>query len=97
MKKTVIDKNPSDLAKSLGLSPFNAVEWEVRHSVTRKIIDTAKRESLSVTELAKRSGTSRARITKILKDDTFGISLDVLLKVLGATGQKVKLSYRKAA
>jgi predicted XRE-type DNA-binding protein len=95
--KTIINKTASDLADSLGLSSSDALEWEVRHSITEKIIDTAKKKELSVTQLAKDAGTSRGRVTKILKDDTFGISLDVLFRVLGATGQKVKLSYRKAA
>ena len=97
MKKCVINKNPRDLAASLKLNLCDAIEWEVRYSVTKKIIETAEDEQLSVTKLAKLSGTSRARITKILKDDTFGISLDILFKVLGATGQTVKLNYKKAA
>lgn len=95
--KTVINKTPGDLAKSLGLNPSDAVEWEVRYSVVKKIIDTVKQKKISITELAKISGTSRARITKILKNDSYGISLDVLFRVLGATGQKVRLNYRKVA
>ena len=99
MKKNniVTNKTPHALAKSLGLAPADAVEWEVRYSVTKKIIETVKNKSITVTQLAKDSGTSRGRITRILKDDTFGISLDVLFRVLGATGQDVKLSYKKAA
>lgn len=99
MKKsnTVINKTPSDLAKSLGLSSSDALEWEVRHSITKKIVDIVTKKSLTVTQLAKDAGTSRGRVTKILKEDTFGISLDVLFRVLGATGQTVKLSYKKAA
>ncbi len=95
--KTAINKTPRSLAKSLGLSFSDALEWEVRYSVTQKIIATVEKKSLTVTQLAKDSGTSRGRITKILKDDSFGISLDVLFRVLGATGQKVKLSYKQAA
>lgn len=95
--KTVINRTPNDLAKSLGLSSADALEWKVRHSITNKIIDIVAKKTLTVTQLAKDSGTSRGRVTKILKNDTFGISLDVLLRVLGATGQKVKLSYLKVA
>lgn len=95
--KTIINKTPRELAKSLGLNSSDALEWEVRFSVTKKIIDTVEKKSLTVTQLAKDSGTSRGRVTKILKDDTFGISLDVLFRVLGATGQKVKLTYKKSA
>ena len=99
MKKNnkVINKTPNDLAKSLGLSSSDALEWEVRHSITKKIVDIVAKKSLTVTQLAKDSGTSRGRVTKILKEDTFGISLDVLFRVLGATGQTVKLSYKKVA
>ncbi len=95
--KTIITKNASELAQALGLSSSDAVEWEVRHSVTKKIIAIVEKRSLTVTQLAKESGTSRGRVTKILKGETMGISLDVLFRVLGATGQKVKLSYKKAA
>jgi hypothetical protein len=94
--KTIINKTSNELAESLGLNSSDALEWEVRYSITNKIIDTAKKQELSVTGLAKDSGTSRGRITKILKGDTFGISLDVLFRVLGATGQRVKLIYPKA-
>ena len=94
---TVKNKTAQALAESMGLSPSDALEWEVRHSITKKIVETAKKRSLTATQLAKGSGTSRARVTRILKEDTQGISLDVLFRVLGATGQKVKLSYKKAA
>ena len=99
MKKSnsIVTKNASELAKALGLSSSDAVEWEVRHSVTKKIISIVEKKSFTITLLAKESGTSRARVTKILKGETSGISLDVLFRVLGATGQKVKLSFKKAA
>jgi transcriptional regulator with XRE-family HTH domain len=80
------NKLSCDLAESLGLNSSDALEWEVRHSITKKIIDTVDKQEVSVTQLAKDAGTSRGRVTKILKDDTFGISLDVLFRVLGATG-----------
>lgn len=95
--KTIINKTPKELASSLNLSPSDAAEWEVRYSVSQKIINTFEKSSLTITELAKLSGTSRARITKVLKENSVGISLDVLFRILGATGYKVKLSYVKAA
>lgn len=95
--KTVTNKNAQELAESLALSPSDAAEWEVRHCVSQKIIDAFHKKSLTVTQLAKDSGTSRARVTKILKEDSIGISLDVLFRVLGATGYKVKLLFSRAA
>lgn len=99
MKKTnkIVNKNAKELAKSLGLSALDAIEWEVRFMITNKIIESANESELTITDIAKLSGTSRARITKILKNDTFGISLDVLVRVLGSLGEEVRISFKKAA
>jgi predicted XRE-type DNA-binding protein len=95
--KVVVNKNSKELAASLGLSPLDAIEWEVRHMITNKIISSAEQSDITVTDIAKIAGTSRARITKILKNDTYGISLDVLVRVLGALGEEMKISFKKAA
>ena len=96
-KNNVVTKTSFELAEELGLAPVDAMEWEVRHSLENKIAEVVKKESITVTELAKLSRTSRARITKILQGNTLGISLDVLFRVLGATGQGIKISYKKVA
>lgn len=95
--KFVTTKNPKELAAALGLSPSDAIEWEVRLMITNKIISSAGGSDLTVTDIAKIAGTSRGRITKILKNDTHGISLDVLVRVLGALGEEMKISFKKAA
>ena len=96
-KNKLIAHNPKELAESLGLGPLDAIEWEVRHVITSKIVESAEKSEMTVTEIAKKSGTSRGRVTKILKNDTYGISLDVLVRVLGALGEEMKISFRKAA
>jgi predicted XRE-type DNA-binding protein len=95
--KVIVNKNSKELAATLGVSPLDAIEWEVRLMITNKIISSAERSDLTVTVIAKIAGTSRARITKILKNDTHGISLDVLVRVLGALGEEMKISFKKAA
>ncbi len=95
--KVTVSKNAKELAAALGLSPLDAIEWEVRLVITNKIISSAEGSDLTVTDIANLAGTSRARITKILKNDTHGISLDVLVRVLGALGEEMKISFRKAA
>jgi transcriptional regulator with XRE-family HTH domain len=95
--KVIVTKNSKELAAALGLSPLDAIEWEVRLMITNKIISSTERSELTVTDIAKIAGTSRSRITKILKNDTHGISLDVLVRVLGALGEEMKISFKKAA
>jgi transcriptional regulator with XRE-family HTH domain len=96
-KNIVINKNSKELSAALGLSHLDAVEWEVRLVITKKIISSAEHSDLTITDIAKIAGTSRARITKILKNETQGISLDVLVRVLGALGEEMKISFKKAA
>lgn len=96
-KKSIITKTPAELAEALGLDQSVALEWELRAQVTDRIISVFDSKKMKITDLAKKAETSRARITNILNGDTSGISLDVLLRVLGCMGQKVKVSFSKAA
>jgi transcriptional regulator with XRE-family HTH domain len=99
MKKTkkAITRTSKDLAKALGLSPLDGIEWEVRYAITKKIIEIVGDSHISITDIANWSGTSRARITKILKGDSSGISLDILVRILGALGTEIKISFKRAA
>lgn len=74
-----------------------ALDWQLRAQVTDRIIEVFDVKKMKITDLAKKVETSRARITNILNGDTSGISLDVLLRELGCMGQKVKVSFSKAA
>jgi predicted XRE-type DNA-binding protein len=69
----------------------------MRSDLTSQIINNFKQKNLTVTSIANESETSRARVTRILKRDTQGISLDVLFRVLGATGQGVLLKFFKVS
>ncbi len=96
-KKILVSRTPEETAVMLGLDPSIALEWELRSQVTDKIVEVFKVKKMKITDLAKRAETSRARITNIVKGNTSGISMDVLLRVLGCMGQKVKFSFSKAA
>lgn len=96
-KKTINTNSAKEIAESLNLNSLDAIEWEIRDALTDKIIEFVGASGITVTQLAKDSRTSRARITKILKGDPVGISLDVLFRVLGATGHRVQLKFLKAA
>lgn len=95
--KTTVCHNAQELAEIMGLDRCHAIEWELRSSVTDKIIESFQKSGQTITSIAKKAQTSRARITKILKSNSYGISLDVLFKVLSAVGQKIQISYKKAA
>lgn len=95
--KRITAKNPKELAELLGLHPSVTAEWDLRHDISKRICELAKKKKVKVSHLAKASETSRARITNILKGSTTGISLDVLTRVLGVLGERVKCTFEKVA
>ncbi len=95
--KITISKNAEEIANAIGLSKLDALEWKVRYKITNKIIKIIKKEKYTISLVAKTAGTSRARITQIMKSDTGGISIDVLLRILGSLGDYIKISFKKVA
>ncbi len=93
--KFIVTRDSKELAAGLGLSPLDAIVWEVKLKMANQIISSAEGSDLTVTDIANLAGTSRARITKILKIDTYGISLDVLVRVLGAVLKLKTSSFAK--
>ena len=59
-----------------------------------KIIRSGK---MTHAEIANKAGTSRTRMTAIANGNTKGISTDLLIRVLSATGHKAELRVRKTA
>ncbi len=96
-QKKIISHDAKELARDMNLEECDVLEWELRYSITKKIIETFHDADKTITELASKARTSRARITHILKGNSQGISIDVLLKVLAAVGQNIKITYKKAA
>ena len=97
MQKYLISRNSKETAEILGFDQSVGIEWELRYQITARIIEIVKENHLKITEIAKKTETSRARITRILKGDTEGISLDVLMRVLGSVGQRIKVKFLNLA
>lgn len=72
-----------------------ALEWKVRYQLPNKIIRVVKKEKWTISSVAQATGISRSRITQIMKSDTRGISIDVLLRVMDALGNSIKISFKK--
>jgi len=90
-------KTAEDLGRALGLSPAETGEMEFRSELTCALAKIIRKEKLTHAEIAKRAGTSRTRVTAIANGNTQGISTDLLIRVLSATGYRAELRVRKAA
>ncbi len=95
--KPVRANSAADVGKALGLSKAETGEMEFRSELTSALVRIIQNGNLTHAEIAKRAGTSRTRVTAIANANTQGISTDLLIRVLSATGHRAELRVRKTA
>jgi predicted XRE-type DNA-binding protein len=93
--KPIVAATPEALAGAMGLSPTEAREWQVQHALLTRLKEIVQQQELTHAEIARRSGTSRTRVTAILNDDLKHVSTDLLIRILASLGYRVKVSVIK--
>ena len=96
-EKSIRAKTAEDLGRTLGLSDAETGKMEFRSELTCALVKIIHNGNLTHAEIAKKAGTSRTRVTAIANGNTQGISTDLLIRVLSATGYKAELRVRKPA
>lgn len=95
--KPVVARDSRELATALGLSPADGMEIEFRSNLNDKIIEVVAKKGLTHADVARLAQTSRTRVTAILNRNTHDISTDLMLRVLGSLGVRVKVQFKNAA
>jgi predicted XRE-type DNA-binding protein len=95
--KTVTIRTAEDLGRALGLSAADTAEMEFRSELTVALSKIIQAGRLTHAIIANRAGTSRTRVTAIANGNTHGVSTDVLIRVLAATGHRAEVRIKKAA
>ena len=95
--KNVTGRTAEELGRALGLSMVDTAEMEFRSDLTVSLVKIIESGSLTHAEIAKRAGTSRTRVKAIANGNTKGVSTDVLIRVLAATGHRAEVRVKKTA
>ena len=95
--KSVTIRTADDLGRALGLSAADTAEMEFRSELTVALAKIIQSGRLTHAEIAKRAGTSRTRVTAIANGNTQGVSTDVLIRVLAATGYRAEVRIKRTA
>jgi len=95
--KQVTVLTAKDLGHALGLSAADTAEMEFRSELTVVLARIIQAGRLTHAAIAKSAGTSRTRVTAIANGNTHGVSTDVLIRVLAATGHRAEVQVKKAA
>jgi len=96
-KRAVVARNSHELAGVLGLSDADRAAIEVQLELAEQIALEVRREGMTHARLARLAETSRPRLTAILNGNLDGVSTDLLLRILGALGVRVRIRFRRAA
>ena len=96
-RNRVTVRTAEDLGRALGLSTADTAEMEFHSELTVSLAKIIQAGRLTHAEIAKSAGTSRTRVTAIANGNTHGVSTDVLIRVLAATGHRAEVRVKKAA
>ena len=94
--KPIVSKTLEELAAALGLSTVQAKEWQLQHALLKRLKEIVRGQKITHAEVAKRAGTSRTRVIAILNDDLEHVSSDLLVRILGSLGYRVRVSVVKS-
>jgi len=94
--KPVVTRTAEELVAALGLTPEDAVEFEVRRRLTEKIIAAVSDSGLTHQQVATAARASRTRLTALLNGNTQHVSADLLLRILAGLGFSADIRFRRA-
>jgi predicted XRE-type DNA-binding protein len=94
--KPIVARTPEELADAIGLSAATAKEWQVQHALLKHLKHIVDQKKVTHAQIASRAGTSRSRVTAILNDDLDHVSSDLLIRILGSLGYRVRVSVKRA-
>jgi predicted XRE-type DNA-binding protein len=89
--RAVVARTPEELAETLGL-PEASSEWRLQAALLKRLRGVVVKDGLSHAEIARRSGTSRTRVTAILNGHLEHVSSDLLVRILAGLGYRVRVS-----
>ena len=93
ISKGMTVRTAEDLGQALGFSASDTAKMEFRSELTVALAKIIQAGRLTHAAIAK----SRTRVTAIANGNTHGVSTDVLIRVLAATGHRAEVRVKKAA
>ena len=88
-KNYVTAKNPKELGKVLGLPESDIALMEYKAELTALAVNAIEGSGLKVNEIVELSGVARSKVSAVKNSASVGVSCDLLIKIIAATGIKI--------
>ena len=89
--KSVIVRNPDELGEVLGLSKGDIALMKYKAELSRIATHAIHESDLTVNEIVKLSGVARSKVSAVKNGATVSVSCDLLIKIISATGTRIRL------
>lgn len=93
-KSKNIARTPEELGKLLGLTPSETALMKYKAEISSIAVKAMIESGLNVNEIVERSGVARSKVSAVKNGATVSVSIDLLFKIIAATG--TTLSIRAA-
>lgn len=90
-KKYSVAKNPKELVALLGLPEGMEDFIKYKTQLSKMAVNAIESSELTINEIVKRSGVARSKVSAIKNGALAGISCDLFMKVIAATGAKLTM------
>lgn len=91
-KNYVVARNSKEIATALGIDyPAELALMEYKTQLSGMAAEVIENSGLTVNEIVKRSGVARSKVSAIKNGALAGISSDLFIKIIAASGGKLTL------
>jgi predicted XRE-type DNA-binding protein len=87
-----VAKNPKELTKLLGLEHEGAEAFiQYKAQLSQMAVKAIEVSGLAINEIVKRSGVARSKVSAVKNGALGGISCDLFIKIISATGSRLTM------
>ena len=88
-KNYAVTKNAKELGEALGLNKCDTALMVHKAELSQMAVKAISKSGLTINEVVRLSGVARSKVSAIKNGTLAGISCDLFIKVISATGAKL--------
>ena len=89
--KNTVNRSAQQIGEALGLSEGDIALMEYKADLSRIAVKSIAVSEMTVNEIVEKSGASRSKVSAVKNGATIGVSIDLLLRIIAATGTRITI------